>query len=250
VLGVDHVPAAASPPTGPGTATPRPPSRPSQTRTRRHRREPGVVVGHHQTRRPAQMDLVPSLRHLGRLLPVRCRLARRPTRIGAPRRTTHRCLHRQRTRRRRPIDLARRPRFFDDLANRRPTPRRSRGHPLPLPPPRLQRQPVLRITIQNPQEHTPVPATLRQPGPRPRFTDTFFAHYNHQHRHSGIGYHTPIDVHTGRHHQIRANRQAVLDHAYTTQPHRFRKPPIAPLVPEVTWINPPPETAPNLSQTA
>jgi putative transposase len=82
------------------------------------------------------------------------------------------------------------------------------------------------------------------------FTDTFFAHYNHQHHHSGIGYHTPIDVHTGRHHKIRAARQAILDHAYATNPHRFHKPPIAPTVPDTTWINPPTQTQPNLSQTA
>ena len=82
------------------------------------------------------------------------------------------------------------------------------------------------------------------------FVDAFFAHYNHEHRHSGIGYHTPIDVHTGQHHQIRAARQAVLDHAYTTQPHRFRKPPIAPIVPDSAWINQPPKPDTNLSQTA
>ena len=79
------------------------------------------------------------------------------------------------------------------------------------------------------------------------FTDAFFEHYNHHHRHSGIGYHTPATVHTGHHHAIRAHRQAVLDHAYATQPHRFRRPPTAPSVPDITWINPP-DT--NLSQTA
>ncbi|MCX6520296.1 MAG: IS3 family transposase [Actinobacteria bacterium] len=78
------------------------------------------------------------------------------------------------------------------------------------------------------------------------FTDAFFAHYNHHHRHSGIG-HTPATVHAGHHHAIRDHRQAVLDHAYATDPHRFRRPPIAPQVPDITWINPP---EPNLSQTA
>jgi len=76
------------------------------------------------------------------------------------------------------------------------------------------------------------------------FTDEFFAHYNHHHRHSGIGYHTPVSVHLGHHHTIRAHRQATLDHAYTTHPHRFRQPPTAPHVPDITWINPP---EPNLS---
>ncbi len=78
------------------------------------------------------------------------------------------------------------------------------------------------------------------------FTDTFFDHYNHHHRHSGIGYHTPASVHHGHHHAIRAHRQAVLDHAYTLEPHRFRRPPKAPQVPNITWINQP---QPDLSHT-
>ena len=96
------------------------------------RPEPGVVVGHHQTRRPPQMDLVPPLRHLRRLVPLRRRLARRPTRIRPPRPRTHRRLRHRRTHRTRPADPARRPRQLDDLENRRPAPRRPRRHPLPL----------------------------------------------------------------------------------------------------------------------
>ena len=75
-----------------------------------------------------------------------------------------------------------------------------------------------------------------------RFCDWFFEHYNHQHRHSGIGLHTPADVHYGRAEKIRARRQAVLDAAYTHRPERFRRPPSAPRIPEATWINPPQET--------
>ncbi len=74
------------------------------------------------------------------------------------------------------------------------------------------------------------------------FCDWFFAHYNHQHRHSGIGLHTPADVHYGRADQVRAQRQTVLDAAYTHHPERFRRPPSAPRIPETTWINPPQET--------
>jgi putative transposase len=74
------------------------------------------------------------------------------------------------------------------------------------------------------------------------FCHRFFEHYNHQHRHSGIGLHTPADVHHGRADQIRAHRQTVLDTAYTTRPERFRRPPRAPRIPEATWINPPQET--------
>jgi putative transposase len=60
------------------------------------------------------------------------------------------------------------------------------------------------------------------------FCDVFFHHYNHRHRHSGIGLHTPADVHHGRAPAIRALRQAVLDAAYATRPERFRQPPAAP----------------------
>ena len=74
------------------------------------------------------------------------------------------------------------------------------------------------------------------------FVDWFFEHYNHQHRHSGIGLHTPADVHYGRASAVRARRQAVLDAAYATSPERFRRPPSAPRVPEATWINRPEET--------
>jgi putative transposase len=77
-----------------------------------------------------------------------------------------------------------------------------------------------------------------------RFVDVFFDHYNHQHRHSGIGLHTPADVHHGRAPAIRARRQLILDAAYSTHPERFRRPPSAPRIPATTWINPPQETPP------
>lgn len=75
-----------------------------------------------------------------------------------------------------------------------------------------------------------------------RFVDEFFTHYNHHHRHSGIGLHTPADVHFGRADAVRAQRQLVLDAAYQTHPERFRQPPSAPRIPEAAWINPPEET--------
>lgn len=73
-------------------------------------------------------------------------------------------------------------------------------------------------------------------------SDAFFDHYNNHHRHSGIGLHTPADVHFGRAEAVRAQRQAVLDAAYAFHPQRFRRPPSAPTIPEATWINRPEET--------
>jgi putative transposase len=74
-----------------------------------------------------------------------------------------------------------------------------------------------------------------------RFADAFFEHYNHHHRHSGIGLHTPADVHFGRAEAVRAQRQHVLDAAYAATPGRFRRPPQAPTIPDIAWINQPEE---------
>ena len=81
-----------------------------------------------------------------------------------------------------------------------------------------------------------------------QFMNAFVDGYNHHHRHTGIGLHTPADVHYGHATAITAQRQAVLDAAYTAQPHRFRHPPQAPQLPTATWINQPedtPQTTPN-----
>lgn len=72
------------------------------------------------------------------------------------------------------------------------------------------------------------------------FCDQFFAWYAHQHRHSGIGLHTPADVHYGRAPAIREARGRVLDAAYQATPERFvRKPPEPPKLPGTAWINKP-----------
>jgi transposase InsO family protein len=71
------------------------------------------------------------------------------------------------------------------------------------------------------------------------FCDGFFLAYNHEHRHSGIGMHTPASVHFGTAEQIRLQRQLTLDHAYTAHPERFARRPRPPQPPEIVWINQP-----------
>ena len=74
------------------------------------------------------------------------------------------------------------------------------------------------------------------------FCAAFFEHYNHVHRHSGIALHTPASVHYGTAAEVRAQRQSTLDAAYAANPVRFRhRPPTAPQLPKVAWINPPVE---------
>jgi putative transposase len=74
------------------------------------------------------------------------------------------------------------------------------------------------------------------------FCGRFFSWYNGVHRHSGIGFHTPADVHYGRAELIQAKRARVLAGAYGEHPERFvRKPPTPPALPTVAWINEPKE---------
>jgi putative transposase len=72
------------------------------------------------------------------------------------------------------------------------------------------------------------------------FCATFFERYNHHHRHSGIGLHTPASVHYGTAAEVRAERAKVLDAAYTAHPERFvNKAPTPPPLPGAAWINKP-----------
>jgi putative transposase len=74
------------------------------------------------------------------------------------------------------------------------------------------------------------------------FCGRFFRWYNHEHRHSGIGFHTPADVHYGRAELVRARRAEVLSAAYAEHPERFvRTPPKPPALPTAVWINQPKE---------
>ncbi|TDE33657.1 IS3 family transposase [Actinomadura sp. 6K520] len=73
------------------------------------------------------------------------------------------------------------------------------------------------------------------------FCAGFFVYYNHQHRHSGIGMHTPATVHDGTAAQIQARRAATLHAAFKAHPERFRgRCPTPPPLPDKVWINPPP----------
>lgn len=72
------------------------------------------------------------------------------------------------------------------------------------------------------------------------FCRRFFNWYNEAHRHSGIGFHTPADVHYGRAELVRVRRTEVLAAAYAAHPERFvRKVPQPPALPTVAWINQP-----------
>lgn len=69
------------------------------------------------------------------------------------------------------------------------------------------------------------------------WTSDFLHLYATEHRHSGLGRHTPASVFTGTAHQIRQRRQHALDKYYAQHPERFRRRPTAPEPPQPTGIN-------------
>lgn len=85
------------------------------------------------------------------------------------------------------------------------------------------------------------------------FMDEFTQYYNHEHRHTGIGLHTPANVHYGLTGAVDETRNAALAAARAANPERFSTtstPKILNL-PEAAWINPPirdPETPDPVAQ--
>lgn len=76
----------------------------------------------------------------------------------------------------------------------------------------------------------------------------FITDYNANHRHSGLKYCTPDDVHHGRTEHVRVRRQASLEARHCAHPDRFHNYPIAAGPPTHASINSPENT--ELSQTA
>ena len=89
------------------------------------------------------------------------------------------------------------------------------------------------------------PATFGSLQDAREFCATFYRWYNQDHRHSGIGMHTPFDVHHNNAASVRDARAVVLTDAYAAHPERFvNKPPVPLALPTKAWINrPEPEPA-------
>jgi putative transposase len=120
--------------------------------------------------------------------------------------------------------------------------RRPGGHQEPPPTAHQQRQSLQREPVQDPQAAAEFPDRFGSYEDALAFCRWFFGWYNDEHRHSGVGFHTPADVHYGRAELVRAQRARVLDAAYAAHPERFvRKPPAPPELPTAAWINKPEE---------
>lgn len=85
-----------------------------------------------------------------------------------------------------------------------------------------------------------------------QFCQRFFHEYNTNHRHSGIGWHTPNNVHHGKTTAISAARRRSLDSTWKAHPERFIRRPTPPTLPGRACINDPlkkNKTTTNLSHT-
>lgn len=106
-----------------------------------------------------------------------------------------------------------------------------------------------RVSNDNAPSESFFKTTKYFPGYPPYFTgyeqawayfEQFFAWYNQHHRHSGIAYLTPHDVHFGRGAEVLQQRMRVKQAAYQRTPERFvHGAPILPKLPEEVWINRP-----------
>ncbi|EWT04675.1 hypothetical protein N864_09490 [Intrasporangium chromatireducens Q5-1] len=94
--------------------------------------------------------------------------------------------------------------------------------------------------MTDPDPHVVIQDDGQQQADARAFGEKFFGYYNHEHRHSGIGLHTPASVHHGTAGHVRALRQATLDAAYQGRPERFgHRRPTPPKLPDQAWINQP-----------
>lgn len=73
------------------------------------------------------------------------------------------------------------------------------------------------------------------------FMDRFVQVYNGHHRHSGIGFHTPADVHFGMTGHVEDQRMAPLQKAWDKHPERFGQRCLSKKLqmPSAAWINAP-----------
>jgi putative transposase len=78
----------------------------------------------------------------------------------------------------------------------------------------------------------------------------FFRWYNHDRRHSGIGWMAPAAVHDGTAAALTAQRAVTLDAAFAAHPSRFKGcTPKPPVLTTAAWINPPKNRSPTAAHT-
>ncbi len=116
-----------------------------------------------------------------------------------------------------------------------------------------------RVSNDNPYSESQFRTLKYRPGYPNRFAGyehalawcrEFFPWYNYEHRHSGIAYLTPADVHYGRAAAILQARRATMQAAYDSHPERFVSgSPLIATLPEAVYINPPEDKSKSVIET-
>lgn len=89
--------------------------------------------------------------------------------------------------------------------------------------------PYSEAQFRTPKRRPEFPARFGSFGNALVFCRRFFAWYNGEHRHSGTGWHVPVDVHYQRAAALHQRRRTVPSTAYTAHPEQFvRNPPQPP----------------------
>ena len=163
MLDVHDAPAPACPRCGRRAAPPGHASAEEEARAAGHRSRAGLVMGHHQAPRPRPRDLVPALRRPRHLLPLRRGLDRP---AGGGLRDRQDDARAGDGRARDPRGDPRGQGHLDDLQTRRPTPAGPRRGPQSFPATSVERQPLQRGRVQDPEVRPGLPRSLRIPSRR------------------------------------------------------------------------------------
>jgi len=115
-----------------------------------------------------------------------------------------------------------------------------RRHQIAFPAAYQQRLPFSESQFRTLKYRPDFPATFANLHQARQFCRDFFHWYNLEHRHSGVAWHTPHNVHHGHTARIHTVRADVLTAAYQRNPERFvGKPPEPTALPTAAWINKP-----------
>jgi|GEM_PF-3532065 len=166
-------------------------------------------------------DLLLPLHDYRHLQPLRPRVDAGPGRTCQPGRGSHGRNHREPAHRARRAHHPLGPWITDDRPAGRPPAGRPRRHQISQPPAYEQRQPLLGKLLPDLQVPTGFPAAFGAYEDAYAHCGRFFGWYKYDHRRSGLGFHTPLDVHYARAERVREQRAHMLHAAYAAHSERF-----------------------------
>ena len=240
VLDSNHVPHSGATPGSARAAPPTPASPLPETGAFGHRSQSVLVVGYQQAQGAGQVELLLPVRGAGHLQPLRGGLdGGHPGECFFGQDAHLGKLH-QATDRLGSVDSSRRPRAVHEVQVAGFAFSRLGGGEVSLRPHVRDDNPYSESQFKTLKYRPEFPSRFGSIQDARVFCQEFFRWYNTEHRHSGIGLHTPQDVHYQRAESRRQVRALALEAAFARSPERFPNgKPAPPLLPEAVWINRP-----------